>query len=211
MMYKTIREFMNFNNHCPTCNDALTPIMRVDGADNVYPNDNFIVDKKNHYVSSSSFFGNFRKKVQYKSKVEDNHLYLEQYINNSLNEIICDIDIDTNLNHTAVRPFHKCLSTYSCRIGLSCYKQECIDKCAYYFYSDKLYVDYKNNKLYTTKLNTQIFGVPFNDDYYLLSSDDNKTLLTTRDKIVGDFPRIELKDLNYQGVVRKIKTLLVFG
>ena len=185
----------------------MTPIIRVDGADNIYPNDNFIIKKD----PVKSFFSFNKNKFQYKSGLDGNHLYLDIYMNSRLNERICDIDLDTNINSTSVKSFHKLLSAYVCKLGLACYKPECVATCAYYFCSDKLYVDYLNNKLYSTKLHNQMFGVPLNSEYYILSSDLNRTLLTTKNRIVGDFPRIELKDLDSQSVIKKIKTLLVFG
>lgn len=209
MIYKTIREFINFKQSCPHCNDSLTPIIRVDGANNIYPNDNFVVTK----VSKDPFLYNFRNKqrLQYKSELIGNHLCLDFYMGSNLTERVCEIDLDTNANSTSVKSFHKCLSTYVCKLGVACYKPGCVSTCAYYFCSDKLYVDYLNNKLYSTKLHNQMFGISLNNEYYILSSDHDRTLLTTRNKIVGDFPRIELKDLDSQSVIRKIKTLLVFG
>lgn len=218
-MFKTIREFMGFNPNCPNCGRIMMPIIRVERAENIYPQESEVLDTPDPYATVFIPGEKFSKNqfISYKSRVENNHLYLDsyRYYGNTFDKRICSFNLDTNQNTIELDIFKNFLSNYSCRLGMSCYVDKCINTCAYHYSSDKLYIDSKNNKLYMTRLYTQIFGVPINDDYYMLSNNaDNKsgTTLTTKTKIVGDFPYIDLRKItSSEAAIRKIKTLLLFG
>lgn len=218
-MYKTIREFINFKASCPNCGQNMKPVIRVEGAENLYPQETNLLDAPDPYATvyipnEVTYKNRF---MAYKSRIEDNCLYLDsyKYFGNKFEHRVCSINIDTNQNTTHVKEFHSFLSNNTCRLSMTCYVDTCLNTCSYHYSSDKLYVDLKNNKLYTTKLNCEMFGLPFNDDYYMLInyvSNSDETTLMTKKKRIGAFPYINLTKINSaESAIRKIKTLLLFG